>query len=264
MLARPCSGPFAYISAIGTGSNVKTRRRCARLALALAVAFEDPARAASESQDHPLFAHLVVQARSKYTLAHQALLEGSFASAPANSPAAPALALPAPPAHPPPPARSEQVLSQELAPDPAAAPPPRPVAVGSSEPWMDDVRNDPFAELRKFSDGQTWPFCNACNCWSDSAHIQSKRHLKQLAHANYPQPPQAATTAQAARQVHAAPQTPAGAQWQSSSCGVRAHPAPPPPTAEDIYNWSAPWLHFDWKTVRSLDENFLDVGMVEV
>ena len=39
------------------------------------------------------------------------------------------------------------------------------------------VVDDGFFELRQ-EDGDTWPFCTLCKCWTNAHHVQGKKHTK--------------------------------------------------------------------------------------
>ncbi|CAK0813596.1 unnamed protein product [Prorocentrum cordatum] len=119
---------------------------------------------------------------------------------------------------------------------------------------------DPFCELRTWDGASFWPYCTGCSAWSDMSHLSSTRHLKRLAGAGLgPIIPEAAAAAPALPTKAAPPMVP----WMTpvpqrppapaapheprpwSALGVQLAPSPPPPTAEEIYDWSL-WTEAEW------------------
>lgn len=196
-------GPARGISAIGTGANVKMRRRVARLALALAVA-SDPSRRLLDG-DCPsstmLLQELLGHARLKRELAQTQQAAGVLAPSGllvtsnnhAASSTAPPVAVGAVEA-----ARQPQPLSlahQAAAGTTLALVPLQQAPVTTSVALAQAFRHpgippeclqDPYMELRSWGDGGTqWPYCTLCNSWSDTPHLNSSKHKRRLANAGF-------------------------------------------------------------------------------
>ena len=126
------------------GSNVKKRTRASRLALALAQEL-----ATREGVSLPGMQALVAQAEVAL-------------SSPPPTILAPMISAP-PPALPPPPMGFPAASSTALA-EPG---------LGVPRPAFAD---DPHAEMRPWTNGGgLWPYCTACGCWSDGAHLSGNR-----------------------------------------------------------------------------------------
>lgn len=267
-------GPYTGMSAIGTGSNVKTRRRSARLALALAAALENPSQLPLAAS-HELFAQLYKEACEKRPPAVEAQSSGHFDAAVKRSdlpdtvsvePPGVALA-PAAPSLPMPERRSFTAGLQP--PPPPGLPPQGTAAAAAAQADLaialravppQECLHDPFAELKDWEDGGKWPYCTACRVWSDLAHIRCQRHVRRLTSWGYlpsgasgPSPTLAAAPTAPGETAGLQPPTSGvpGPPWQQPYA-LGGHPkrAPPTPTPEQIYDWNAPWVHFNWKTLE--------------
>jgi len=219
------SGPFAGMSGVGLGANVKKRRRTCRLALAIFVCAEFPPKL-QEFASHnypPLLYQLVDDARAtKAEVVRQMVLDASAGAASAASaaqppPPPPSQGMPpmAPPAAapvgqpPPPPPHFGYVPQQGMPPPPYQPAPPAQQMLQPAPQLRADLLafaslhgvpleclSDPWMELKPFGGGPSlWPYCTLCSTWSDLAHVGSKRHVSGLQSYGPPprqQPPQLA------------------------------------------------------------------------
>lgn len=192
-------GPARGTSAIGTGANVKMRRRVARLALALAVA-TDPTRRVLDADcpsSSSLLQELLGHARRKreHAQAQQAagVLDTSRGLVTSNQMASSGSTVAvgaAEAARPPQPfALANQALASStlaLAPLPQEQVMPSAVQAFRHPGIPPECLQDPFMELRAWGDGGTqWPYCTLCNAWSDTAHLNSAKHKKRLINAGF-------------------------------------------------------------------------------
>merc|ERR1740129_346793 len=179
-------------------------------------------------------------------------------------PRPPITALPPPPP-PPQPVASMHPQVMSLVPLPAADPrAPR------------ECLEDPWCELRPWSANDPvpcmWPFCTLCDCWSDLAHLRSKKHTSRTAYHRPPaqnRPPQptgsqtvlpCSLTSSAlwpASSLADSPSSPLASIWSSATGPVGGgsaaaaaaaappHPAttpqgrvaPEPPTSDEMFSW---------------------------
>eukprot|EP00928_Gymnodinium_smaydae_P022086 TRINITY_DN18661_c0_g3_i1.p1 TRINITY_DN18661_c0_g3~~TRINITY_DN18661_c0_g3_i1.p1 ORF type:complete len:473 (+),score=119.86 TRINITY_DN18661_c0_g3_i1:45-1463(+) len=190
-------GSFSGLTALGVGTNSKTRLRTSRLALAVAALARGPPGSdrARLGQYYTSAEALVREAREALTM--------EPASVPRPPPGAP-------------PANLQQPAAPAAAPPPAAADPWATSAAAASDPWAQgstpsattapgaqptgrtlpvdpcappECLRDPCMELREFpnSPGTLWPYCTMCSCWSDSGHVGSKGHTRRMTNYGYVQ-----------------------------------------------------------------------------
>lgn len=254
-------------AAIGSGANVKTRKRAAKLALAITLVVERPPNFSSQLLDNnPTFNSLVCSARKfrkqlpdvpaststshtagrwRHAKRNEQTYHGEATIAVDNSNAAlvavhsstPQLLMPLPSMRPLPP-----------------PPPPSAQLQQTHSDIPEECITDPFMELRPFNGGPLWPYCTACGNWSDLGHIKSQKHTRRLTNhipicvpLALPSPPTANTS------KHALPayQSTASAHAPAKQCSMLSgRAAPDKPGAERIFNWNMPFVLFSWENVE--------------
>lgn len=148
--------------AVGVGSNVKKRKKAARLAMAATLAILKDGEVISE------FQHFVAQARLALSVGN-------------DIPSAPPLVAKDPyPARLP--AKFETAANDSVEDKKGGE------ADGVPDPTAPtECLEDPFTELRVWTEAENgqpavmWPYCTKCRCWTDVNHHRSKHHQKALA-----------------------------------------------------------------------------------
>lgn len=239
MLAEINAGRFQGIKAIGAASAIKERTRVTKLALTVAACVERDFFPGSYYGQQPIIRDLIQFASWK-------LRAGPQTQPPPQAPRA----LPAP-------AAASQTWGQPQPAQPQAAqmqlavlsaPAQQAVATGAPVECM----RDPFAELRPWQDGNGyWPWCGACEAWSDSAHIKSRRHTNKLRAYGYQEGADGRWTGgsymggqqQQPHVLGASPQTTWQQDWQHTqqlALPAPQHVTPPPATAQQPVSAWAP------------------------
>lgn len=292
-------GRFQGVRAIGVAGNVKARRRVSKLAVVLA---------ALESADH-LGISVVVPRVLDEAFALALRRRQAVASHPPEPEERPPRG-----AVPPPPPRGGGGMRMLLgACEAAAAPkahaasaaPGRPtvrgveaaaaesggiqpkqllamtaenVAAALGDGASQDTIEDPYMELRAWITGGPFPYCSKCNCWSDSAHVVSKKHVAWLQDEGHLLARNAAANAALYRDATAScrvPQLSPGRPEQASLHHEMAPPAatseprvmpkatcaaPPLPSPQEIWAWNLRPIHFEWAAVEGYPtSDYVDV-----
>lgn len=251
-------GVGAGVRAVGVGSNVKKRTRAARLALAAALEISERWGIAPDLQSVVQQAERAMHSDPRSFLSQPVLSQPPQAQAPWQVQSTQWNTQPQPQAQP------DKVASPYAAGDIAAVRFPTEAkiagattsalaAAAEASGAPRECVEDPAAELRPWSHNgadQLWPYCTACNCWSDLPHLYGQRHQKALRMAECCDQPQAQPEKAAAEhagvepwgipppkeaaipKVSATRQTSAAGWLEAGDAGLKDLDVPPPPPGQ--------------------------------